>query len=203
MQYYLVVVYVFCLSVTLLSQVSGWYHQTSGTSSFLNDVYFFNEFNGILVGDNGTILHTIDGGENWVFQESNTTRRLLTVFFVNDNIGWAVGEYGTIIKTVTGGITNVKNESTNDNPSVLALYQNYPNPFNPTTTISYQIPELSSVSLKVYDVLGKEITTLVNEEKPIGRYEITFNVAELPSGIYFYQLRAGSFVEIKKMILLK
>ncbi len=83
------------------------------------------------------------------------------------------------------------------------LEQNYPNPFNPATIIKYQIPQLSFVTLKVYDVLGNEITNLVNEEKPIGSYEVEFNGMELPSGIYFYRLQAGSFVETKKMVLLK
>ena len=72
-------------------------------------------------------------------------------------------------------------------PTEYVLFQNYPNPFNPTTTIKYQIPELSFVTLKVYDVLGNEIATLVNEEKPVGNYEVEFNASELSSGIYFYQ----------------
>jgi hypothetical protein len=88
-------------------------------------------------------------------------------------------------------------------PSKYYLSQNYANPFNPNTTIKYQIPELSFITLKVYDVLGSEITTLVNEEKPIGGYEIKFDATGLPSGIYFYQLQAGDFVETKKMILMK
>ena len=88
------------------------------------------------------------------------------------------------------------------------LYQNYPNPFNPTTKIKYSIPsivngQVSSVTLKVYDVLGNEIATLVNEEKPAGEYEVEINAAGLPSGIYFYQLKAGSFFQTKKMVYLK
>jgi hypothetical protein len=91
------------------------------------------------------------------------------------------------------------------------LIQNYPNPFNPSTKIKYQIPELSFVTLKVYDVLGNEIETLVNEEKPTGTYELTLYAEGLPSGVYFYQLRVTDpesssgqgFVETKKMILLK
>ena len=83
------------------------------------------------------------------------------------------------------------------------LHQNYPNPFNPTTKISYQIPELSYVKLKIYDVLGKEIATLVSEEKPAGNYEINFNAFDVTSGIYFYQLETESYLETKKMILLK
>ena len=83
------------------------------------------------------------------------------------------------------------------------LAQNYPNPFNPSTTINYQIPELSFVTIKVYDVLGNEIAKLVNEEKFAGKYEVAFDATDLPSGVYFYQLRADSFVETKQMILIK
>jgi len=84
-----------------------------------------------------------------------------------------------------------------------SLEQNYPNPFNPTTTIIYQIPELSFVKLKVYDILGYEVSLLVNEEKPAGNYEVEFDGSALTSGVYFYQLKVGSFIVTKKMILLK
>jgi hypothetical protein len=83
------------------------------------------------------------------------------------------------------------------------LEQNYPNPFNPNTVISYQLPVTGNVELKVYDLLGREIATLVNEEKLAGEYEVEFNATDLPSGIYFYQLKASPFSETKKMILLK
>lgn len=83
------------------------------------------------------------------------------------------------------------------------LDQNYPNPFNPTTIIKYQIPEYSFVTLIVYDVLGNEIATLLNEEKPDGSYEVEFGGSDLPSGIYFYRIKAGTFVETKKMVILK
>jgi len=88
-------------------------------------------------------------------------------------------------------------------PETYLLAQNYPNPFNPNTLIKYQIPELSFVTLKVYDVLGSEITTLVSEEKLIGSYEVNFNAASLPSGVYFYRLQSNNFTQIRKMILLK
>ncbi len=98
-------------------------------------------------------------------------------------------------------ITSV--ETKNELPTKFHLEQNYPNPFNPTTTIKYQIPEISFVTLKVYDVLGSEIETLINEEKPVGSYEVDFDASNLSSGIYFFRLKAGSFVETKKMVLLK
>jgi len=83
------------------------------------------------------------------------------------------------------------------------LQQNYPNPFNPATTIKYQIPELSFVTIRVFDVLGNEIATLVNEEKPAGSYDVEFDASSLSSGIYFYGLQAGSYIETKKMVLMK
>ncbi|MCW8812684.1 MAG: T9SS type A sorting domain-containing protein, partial [Chlorobium sp.] len=84
-----------------------------------------------------------------------------------------------------------------------ALHQNYPNPFNPSTTFRYSIPTQSKVVIKVFDILGNEIATLIDEEKSVGTYELTWNAANLPSGVYFYQLRAGEFISTKKMILLK
>ena len=84
-----------------------------------------------------------------------------------------------------------------------ALLQNQPNPFNPATTIQYSIPQTEFASLKIFDILGNEIITLVNEEKPAGNYKVTWYAAKLPSGVYFYQLRAGDFVKTKKMILLR
>ena len=87
------------------------------------------------------------------------------------------------------------------------MYPNYPNPFNPATTLSFYLPERSYVRLRVFDALGKEVMTLVNEEKLEGNYQVEFQASfgsrQLASGIYFYQLQAGSFVETKKMILLK
>jgi CubicO group peptidase (beta-lactamase class C family) len=88
-------------------------------------------------------------------------------------------------------------------PSVFRLEQNYPNPFNPLTTINFSISSSEFVTLKVYDVLGNEVATLVNEGKTAGRYEIQFNAAELSSGVYLYKLQAGNFTETKKLILLK
>jgi hypothetical protein len=94
-------------------------------------------------------------------------------------------------------------ETETNNHFTFDLGQNFPNPFNPSTKLNYDVPELSFVSINIYDVLGKEITTLVNKEQPQGYYEIEWNAASLPSGVYFYQLRSGDFMATKKMILLK
>ena len=95
----------------------------------------------------------------------------------------------------------VKQETTN--PSEFFIYQNYPNPFNPTTNFEFRISNFGLVTLKIYDILGREIETLVNEEKSEGTYEVTWNAANLPSGVYFYQLKAGTFTATKKLLLLK
>lgn len=100
------------------------------------------------------------------------------------------------------GTTSVQNY--NDlKVNKFSLYQNYPNPFNPVTTIQYEIPKESFVEIIVYDVMGREVKELVNEEKLAGRYEVKFNGGTLSSGIYFYVLRTGSFVETRKLVLLK
>jgi hypothetical protein len=83
------------------------------------------------------------------------------------------------------------------------LFSNYPNPFNPSTTIKYSIPQSSIVVIKIFDVIGNEIETLVSEEKSVGTYEVNWNAINIPSGIYFYKLQAGSFIETKKMVLMK
>jgi len=88
-------------------------------------------------------------------------------------------------------------------PTNFFLSQNYPNPFNPTTTINYSVPKSGFVTIKVYDVLGREVTTLVIENKPIGNYSVQFNAAKLTSGVYYYRIQAGDFVQTKKLILLK
>jgi len=115
--------------------------------------------------------------------------------------GYTIG-FITHILTVYYNVTGV-NENTNYNPQNFRLEQNYPNPFNPSTMIRYEIPERSFVTLKVFDVLGNLIATVVNEELPVGSYEVKFNAANLPSAVYFYRLQTDSFVSSKKMLLLK
>jgi len=88
-------------------------------------------------------------------------------------------------------------------PKEFKLEQNYPNPFNPSTTIQYQLPEESKVTLKVYDILGGEVATLVNEEQDAGYKEVKFNATNCASGMYVYRLSAGNFISTKKMMLLK
>ena len=116
--------------------------------------------------------------------------------------------HGYISGTLTGGGTQCGSLPLDvlDNkiiPATFALYQNYPNPFNPSTKIRWQSPVRGWQTLKIYDLLGNEIATLVNEEKPAGNYEIDFNAGELTSNIYFYRIIIGDHTAVRKMILMK
>jgi hypothetical protein len=109
---------------------------------------------------------------------------------------FAVGNWDT----VATGVTTPPDQGI---PRRFALEQNYPNPFNPTTAISYQLPAFSRVVLKVYNVLGREVATLVNEKEEAGKHSVTWNASSIPSGVYFYRLQAGAYSETKKLVLLK
>jgi hypothetical protein len=121
---------------------------------------------------------------------------------LNQNTGWIVGNNGTILSTTNGGVHGIKQIS-NEVPSVYKLYQNYPNPFNPGTKFKILIAKLSNVNIVVYDLLGREIATLVNEQLKPGSYEVEWDGSNYPSGVYIYRLKTESFSETKKMILLK
>jgi hypothetical protein len=103
-----------------------------------------------------------------------------------------------ILNTATGTENNISVI-----PEKYSLAQNYPNPFNPVTKINFAIPKQGFVTLKVYDILGREIRSLVNEVKPAGNYSVDFNASELSSGVYFYRIESGSFTDIKRMVLIK
>jgi hypothetical protein len=104
---------------------------------------------------------------------------------------------------IPANLNNLILETSAAIPLTYELSQNYPNPFNPVTTIKYQIPEDGTVKISVYDVLGKEIKTLVNDFRPAGAYEVRLDASDLSSGIYFYRMRAGNFEEMKKMVVIK
>jgi hypothetical protein len=122
--------------------------------------------------------------------------------FVGGNFTLAGGIASTFIARWNSGTSRVEQLSPTA-PKTFLLEQNYPNPFNPSTTIRYQLPVASEVKLEVYDVLGKKIATLVNERQSAGAYQVVWNASGLSSGTYFYRLQAGTFVETKKMIMVK
>ncbi|MEJ2193836.1 MAG: T9SS type A sorting domain-containing protein [Ignavibacteriaceae bacterium] len=142
------------------------------------------------------IWYTDDTGESWSFMD-HQFYYLMQLYVYNGKL-WVATNDGLWYNQLSPSSV----ESPND-LKTFVLEQNYPNPFNPVTKIEYSVPQLSQVQLKVFDVLGNEIATLVNDEKDSGIYEVNFNASELSSGIYFYKLRAGSFADAKKMLLLK
>ncbi len=136
---------------------------------------------------------------------SDSTKKNDDVFYVNFptvNSGYMCAGDTYILSASFLPVTSI-NEQESSLKKQFLLSQNYPNPFNPTTTINYTVPKVSFVTIKVYDALGRELNTLVNEEKSAGNYNVEFNASKLASGIYFYRMQAGNFVGTKKLILLK
>jgi len=117
-------------------------------------------------------------------------------------VRWGTG-VDSYIEIPGRAAVSVDDKTKNPVATEFTLSQNYPNPFNPTTSIKYQIPTVAHVTLKVFDVLGREVASLVNEKKDPGYYRVQFDAAALPSGMYFYRLQAGSFGETKKMLVLR
>ena len=182
----------------------NWLTEFPGTGFRINSLYFTDKRNGWAAGENRIIQATTNGGVNWINQtnfQSGVNYR--SIYFTDSLTGWVVGDSGIILKTTTGGVlTNFTNTST-EIPGNYFLSQNYPNPFNPVTNLEFGISKLGFVSLKVYDVLGSEIKTLVNENKPAGNYEIEFDAIHLSSGIYFYKIETTEFTDVKKMMIIK
>jgi photosystem II stability/assembly factor-like uncharacterized protein len=198
---------------------NNWISQMPYPSVNLYDISFVDNNNGWVVGydhgwgPGGVILRTSNSGTEWVPQSPGILNVLNSIHLIDVNNGYTAGSEGVIWHTTNGGISFVEEELIDVIPTEFLLSQNFPNPFNPSTKIKYSIPQLSSVTIKVFDILGNDIETLVNEEKPAGTYEVEFNASLLSgsvsakggyaSGVYFYQLRADSFVDTKKMVLVK
>jgi len=194
----------------------NWINQNSNTVSTLNDVFFINKNFGVAVGNRGTIIQTSDGGNSWSDTPISTHNDLYAVTFINDKYGWTTGgtrnDTSIVFKTTLDEIVTVK-----DNESLkteIYLSQNYPNPFNPVTTIKYSIPIVvksetakvrrkTSVHLNVFDVLGRRVATLVDEQQKPGTYSVEFDASNLASGVYYYRLKSGDFIQAKKMLLIK
>ena len=186
----------------------------------LSSVRFVNPTTGWIVGHCSQIIKTTDGGASWF----NQTPPVNNIFFrgcfftsaltgyISTGFPFFSGGVGYILKTTDGGdefgdvsipvgIEPISNEV----PAQFQLYQNYPNPFNPTTKIRFALPKNSvgQTFLSVYDILGREVQTLVNEQLKPGSYEVEWNASNYPSGVYYYKLVTSEYFETKKMILIK
>lgn len=224
---------------------SSWVPQVSGTTTVtFNDVAFVNDQIGYVVGTDGTICKTTNGGTTWVPLDAGLAGiNLRSVRLANANVVWAVGDGGLVAQTADGGTTwTVSGLGVSDDllgidfvqgqgvivgkagkgfkftttlvdvreanppgqfPAAFVLEQNYPNPFNPTTIIKFSLPEAGHVTLRVYDVLGREVKSLVSEFMSSGHYETTFVATGLASGVYFYRLTSGGFSLTRRLVLLR
>lgn len=165
-------------------------------------VFFSDSLHGCFIGAQ-QIFRTKNGGINWFFDFNEGLNMLNDLFFVDANNGWIVGDNGTIFKFNSSYPLSVKSDNEMIQPVKEQLYQNYPNPFNPYTTIKYEIPRESFVTLCVYNSVGQKVKELVNERKPSGSYELLFNGSDLSSGVYFYRITIDGAVQTKKFIILK
>ncbi len=148
------------------------------------------------------VFESMDNGTNWVQQNNNLSDLDILSLAVDNNGILFAGPYAGGVFRAGSAPTAVKNIHPNL-PTSYNLSQNYPNPFNPSTIISYQLPVSSKVVLKIYDLLGRDVATLVDDRQHAGNYSVKFNAGNLSSGIYFYRLIAGGFNQVKKLVLLK
>ncbi|RPI65082.1 MAG: T9SS C-terminal target domain-containing protein [Ignavibacteriales bacterium] len=178
---------------------------------FVNDYQLvdkdvFGDYRIFAAGNDGRILkYIIDNSSPDTYPNTYTSLDLHSIsLYMEDRTPhlWVGGDGFSILHSVTEIVSDI-DEKENIVMKDFTLSQNYPNPFNPTTKIRWQSPIGGWQTLKVYDVLGNEVATLVNEYKNAGSYEVNFDASKVSSGIYFYQLQAGSFIETKKMLLLK
>jgi hypothetical protein len=172
----------------LPSVVAGWFAVNSEGHIFLSTY-------------NSYVYRSVDGGSTW--------QQLRTGMTTSGTQGIAVNDSGVVfVGTLNGQVyrsaqPTVSVGDHSEHPREFALYQNYPNPFNPSTKIQFRVASSEFIELRVFDMLGREVATLVNEVKPPGTYEVTFDAAHLASGVYYYRLTAGNFAATRKLVLLR
>lgn len=179
----------------------------------VQNIRFANEYTGWFIGTDhsypgtGRLFVSVDGGNYFQQMQSLENFNVKGFSFVDALNGYVCGDSGTVLKTTNGGLTFIS-VSSNTVPKSFGLFQNYPNPFNPTTTIRFDVAndmkrQTPNVKLVIYDVLGREVATLVNEQLQPGTYVVSWDGSNYPSGVYFYKIEVDDFVETKKMILIK
>jgi photosystem II stability/assembly factor-like uncharacterized protein len=161
---------------------------------------FADENSGWVASNSGRICRTTNGGESWSLESDMNDRPLFGIRFAGLQGGWAVGGGGAILH-FNGVTSSVPEDDKADVPMQIVLSQNYPNPFNPSTTIKYELPTRSHVTLTVFNTLGQQVATLVEGEMEAGFHQAVFDASGLASGVYLYRLQAGSFVETRKLVL--
>lgn len=183
---------------------NNWSNTTLMTGT-LRALFVFNANKVWVVGDNNTIYRTGDGGQTWTKQSTSSRNNFSfrDVFFTDAGNGWVVCDNGSILHTSNGGAVRVDDKVISTESRTFTLEQNYPNPFNPSTVIRYSIPSDCAVLLKIFDLLGNEVTTLVNTQMKKGVHEVTFDGSRFTTGVYFYRITADKFNSTKKLLLIK
>lgn len=187
---------------------------SNGGSSWINRSFNTNNFYSLEVtsidtayisGQYGRIYKTTNTGMNWIQQLTplDTTSVIKDINFVNSQFGWALNFHGPTIYTTNAGNPIGVHPISNEIPSGYLLEQNYPNPFNPSTKIQFSILKHSITKLTIYDVTGRVLAILVNEELIPGKYEVGWDASHRASGVYYYTLESEGFTETKKMVVLK
>ncbi len=177
---------------------------TGLTNTYVNTlaVSGSNLFTGTNYGTNGGVFLSTNNGTSWTGVNTGLTNTYVNTLAVSGTNLFA-GTYGGVWRRpLSEMITSVERLSS-DVPTHFSLDQNYPNPFNPNTAIEFSLPHFGYVTLRIYNTLGQEVTTLAAENLPAGRYKVEWNANGLPSGVYLYRIQTGEFVETKKLILLK
>jgi photosystem II stability/assembly factor-like uncharacterized protein len=168
---------------------------------------YFQDINTGYCNSNNSILITTNGGVDWTSQDVSLRQfSVRDIKFLDFSTGFVVGTKGVILCTYTGGFSSIEHNKSILLPDKLSLSQNYPNPFNPVTKINYELPENGMVKLVIYDILGREIKTLINELKQAGKYMVEFDGNQFASGVYFYRIQVegrNSYTDVKKMLLIK
>jgi photosystem II stability/assembly factor-like uncharacterized protein len=181
----------------------NWTETSIPAPNYLNNVYAYDENNYWAVGDFGFIYHTSNSGANWVHETNNNfSDRLFGIYFFRNNEGVICGGNGCIVQYQTS-VSSISSNNEIQTPGNYVLNQNYPNPFNPKTVISYSLMENRHTTLKVFDVLGKEVAVLVNQKQNAGRYSVEFDASDFTSGVYFYSIESGEFRDIRRMMIIK
>jgi photosystem II stability/assembly factor-like uncharacterized protein len=192
------------------------WHEIPEVHDLIHEFYLHGTRRGWAVGTDkdhrGVILETRDGGNSWTVQVDNLIGQLNALSY-RDHFLWAAGDYGLVLRTPVDSTTAVDEQPDEMNPSTFELSQNYPNPFssgarsrgagNSATTIEFALPQPAFVSLKIFNILGEEIATLVAESLTAGRHHYVWQPKGLASGVYVYRLEAGTFVQTRKLILLR
>ena len=178
----------------------SWTLQQLNTIQDLTAVYAIDSLYAWAIGSGGTVFRTIDGGTDWD-SVLTASARLNALSFPDRNHGWIVGDSGVVIQYRYGSITNVNRVTAL--ASSFQLCQNYPNPFNPTTTIIFTLAHSTYATLKIYNLLGAEVATLVAQELPAGKHTKQWNAIGFATGIYFCRLQIGTLTQVKKLILLR